>query len=68
MSVCDLYVLYAALHFYTITSQFFSSHIAFHHLEDFLRSQYKEEVERNRMREAEIEGGRPLRPVLGSGQ
>ena len=66
--MCDLYVLYTALHFYTITSQFFSSHIAFHHLEDFLCSQYKEEVKRNRMQEAEIEGGRPLHLVLGFGQ
>ncbi|KAH9984858.1 glycosyltransferase family 2 protein [Russula vinacea] len=35
----------------------FLSHSAFHHLEDFLRSQDKEEIKRNRMREAEIEGG-----------
>jgi hypothetical protein len=30
---------------------------AFHHLEDFLRSQDKEDIKRNRMREAETEGG-----------
>ena len=37
------------------------SHVAFHHLEDSLRSQDTEEVKRNRMREAEIEGGLDVR-------
>ena len=37
-------------------SQVFLSHEAFHHLEDFLRSQDTEELKHNRMRGAEIEG------------
>ena len=42
-------------------SQVFLSHEAFHHLEDSLRSQDTEELKRNRMREAEIEGGLDVR-------
>jgi len=41
--------------------QVFLSHIAFHYLEDYLRSQDTEEIKRNRMREAEIEGGLDVR-------
>ena len=52
-----IYIFYESSRFCTTASQVFLSHTAFHHLEDFLRSQDKEEIKRNRMREAEIEGG-----------
>jgi hypothetical protein len=44
-------------------SQVLLSYAAFQHLEDFLRSQDKEDIKRNRMREAETKGSLDVRGV-----